>query len=261
MKYTFKFSFLTLLLLALGGQLFGQKKTIAYQIDCPQADCGGAKLTKIKQITTIKPPDLLLATQLAWNTVGGAEAMGFPGNTSFRLNFGWAPSKTISTPIEIVPSERYAKANGLDQGALLQDEIVVRSAKTPYWEGGIQFTQLSFASLSQISSGRTFELRYLDLIPLGFRYELGQRFSVGAGASFSLLLNATADGREILDPAASGYNEVEPGLLFNLQFGKRGKGLQAGINQNLRFAQLNGSNLRYGVTQFYVGWGFGKTDR
>ncbi len=231
--------------------------------DCPlPQDCGGVKLSKKKQITTIHPPDYPISMIVGWNSVAGTAAQNPGRNTSFRLNIGWAPGRSVGVPVQVVPSETYARQNGGDtETPLFEETFAVQNARTPYWEGGLQLTNLSFADLNGITSGREIALTYLDIIPLGFRYELAKRLSVGAGASFSVLMNATQDGREVADLATAGFNDIEPGLIFNAQFGKRGGGLKAGVSYNLRFAQLSGSNLRYGFTQFSLGWGFGARER
>jgi hypothetical protein len=230
------------------------------EIDCRKNpdDCGGTKLTKKKTITTIYPPDFPISMQVAWNNTAratpGAESRN---NLGFKLKVGWAPGQRVVTPFQVVPTEAYARANGISTEPLLTDQFTGRNARTPYWEGGVQLTNLSFADLNGITNGGEFQLSYLDIIPVGVRMELSKRLSVGVGASYSLLLNATYNGREITDLATAGFNQAEPGMIFDFQFGKRGRGLQAGISYHTRFSLLNDDNLTYGFTQFSVGWGFG----
>jgi len=179
------------------------------------------------------------------------------GNIGGEFRLGFAPKRTYQLKNKIVADEQYARDNNLDNSVIHQEVLFIHNAKTPYYEIGARLTNLNFENLSRISGGNSFQLQYLDIIPLGVRYELGKRLSVGVGSSFSLLTSATLDGREIVDLERSGFNRWEPGLMFNLQYGKRGRGLQAGITYNQRFSYLSETNLQYGIAQFSLGWGFG----
>ncbi|MFK7926100.1 MAG: hypothetical protein AB8H47_29400 [Bacteroidia bacterium] len=222
--------------------------------DCTKIPCF-TKSPKKTLGNPIMPPDYPFTFMVNLSNV--TQASGGLGSMGGELRLGFAPKRTYEVKSTIVADEQYARKNGLNNNVVHQEVLFIHNAKTPYYEIGARLTNLNFENLSSISGGRSFQLQYLDIVPLGMRYELGKRFSLGLGTSISMLTSATLDGREITDLERSGFNRWEPGLMLNLQYGKRGRGLQAGFTYNQRFSYLSETSLRYGITQFSIGWGLG----
>lgn len=233
---------------------WAQEIEIIARPDCAKVPCFTKSAVK-KVDGSILPPDWMFTFMV--NSANVRASQNNPLNLGGELRFAIASKRSVQISNRIVADEQYAKDNNLENPVLYQETISFQNRNTPYYEIGARLTNLNFESLSQISGGRNFQLQYIDIIPAAMRYDLGQRFSLGVGTSFSMLSSATLDGREVADLERSGFNRWEPGLMFNLQYGKRGKGLQAGITYNQRFSYLNETSLRYGITQFSLGWGFG----
>ncbi|MEL6589701.1 MAG: hypothetical protein AAFP02_02930 [Bacteroidota bacterium] len=243
------------------GQVFAQGDVPTNEIiikDCRKVPCFTKSPTKTIG-NPILPPDYPFAFLVNLTNVNQAES-GF-GNIGAEFRIGFAPKRSYILINQIVADEEYARDNDLNNTTLYEDVSRLYNPRTPYFEMGLRYTNLNFNSLNGISGGRDFTLRYLDIIPLGMRYEFTNRLSLGLAANISLLTQAVRDGREIADLEATGFNRWEPGMNLNLHYGKRGRGPQIGLNYNLRFSYLSETNLRYGITQVSLGWGFGNGKR
>ncbi len=245
---------LFLILCLLAQTAWSQVETETIIRDCAKIPCF-TKSVKKTLGNPIMPPDFPITLMINTSNVPAAES-GF-GNFGGELRIGIAPKRTYQVRSTIVADEQYAKDNDLNNRVVHQEVLMIHNPKTPYFEMGARLTNLNFENLDGISRGRSFQLQYLDIVPVGVRYDLAKRLSVGVGTSFSLLTSATLDGREIGDLESSGFNRWEPGLMLNVQYGKRGRGLQAGFTYNQRFSYLSETNLRYGIAQLSLGWGFG----
>ena len=172
----------------------------------------------------------------------------------YGLNFGITATIKVSEKFYIVPEFAPLSHKGVK-------DIRFRSTEIP-----------SLDSLMEDPGTRVRELNYID-IPVVFKYQFNEQFSLGAGPQISILTGAEdVFGRNVVDENELSYREniksqlntIDAGAVFELTYSmpqaRKGKGLNVHARYALGLTDIMKDNpgdaLRNSVFQFYLSFPF-----